>query len=134
MDRWYWRAVYNDGTGVSQLETNPATGLEWSSHHVDLNKLVALVLEPRSDSVNRVILQVNPGETPRRFWRHYVSALGESASKKTCWGLALEKNGTTFYVFLRPDGSTVISTSNDASEFDVPSDPILDAQAKVTPI
>lgn len=122
MNRWYWRAVYNDGTGISQLEKNPATGLEWSSDHVDLTKLTAMVLEPKDGKSPRVIMQIKEGETPRRFWRQYVSATGPSVgNQKTCWCLVLEKAGVTFCNFFRPDGSVVISTDvNNGSEFQVP--------------
>lgn len=112
MDRWYWRAIYNDGTGVSQLETNPSTGMEWSSDHVDMSRLIALVLEPLTPQQNRVILHVQPGELARRFWRHYVTAGGQDIGlKRTCWVLSLEKNGITFYNFFKPDGTIVLSTN-----------------------
>lgn len=133
MHRWYWRAVYNDGTGISQLEINPETGLEYSSLHADMSKLVAIVMEPRDGKSNRVILQVGEGEKPIRFWRQYVFAMGPKAGQgSTCWVLGLEKNGVGVYAFFRPDdGSVVISTDfNGGSEFQVPKDERLEALAR----
>ena len=111
MDRYYWRAVYHDGTGISQLETNPKTGGEWSSNDIDMSKLSAIVMEPRTEEYNKVILQVHSGEKAQRFWRQYVCAMGPGVGQRsTTWCLTLEKNGVTFGAFFRPDGSIVLST------------------------
>lgn len=136
MDRWYWRAAYNDGTSVSQLEINPATGRQWSSEHVDFSKLAAIILEPRDGKSNRVLLQVREGERPKRFWRQYMAASGPATgARSTCWVLCLEKDGHQFCTFFRPDGTIVISTDyNGGSEFNVPVDDRLTELAKVTPV
>lgn len=110
MYRWYWRAVYNDGTGVSQLETNPATGREWSSESVDFAKLTALVLEPISPFQPRVIVQAGPGEIQRRLWRHYVTAIGGGAGQRaTTWGLTIEDGKTKACLWLSKNNTAIFT-------------------------
>jgi hypothetical protein len=121
MHRWFWKAVFNDDSSVRQGEVNPSTGREWSSDDLDLDRLVAIVMEPVQVGQPRVLMQVRSGEKPKRFWRQYLPANGPMAGKRsTCWALALEKDGTTFCVYFRPDGSIVLSTDfQNGSEFQV---------------
>lgn len=122
MDRWYWRAVFKDNSSISQREVNPATGREWSSDDLDLDRLDAIVMEPLQAGQPRVIMQVRAGEKPKRFWRQYLNASGPNAGKRsTCWCLVLEKDGITFCSYFRPDGTIILSTDyQNGSEIEIP--------------
>ena len=118
MDRYIWKAYYNDGSFISQTEINPETGREWSSDHVPKEQLKAVCLEPTDTNARPILLQVKEGESFRRFWRRYFGT-ENGEDRGTCWVLVLEKNGVEVYTFVRPDGSIVISTDSEASEFSI---------------
>ena len=117
MDRWTWRAVYENGKAINQGDINPATNREWSTDHLSYDSLKAIHLIPKDDGQFQVILAVKPGEKFIRFWRRYFSNNGSESS--TCWVIGLERSGVTFYNFLRPDGTFVLSSDPEDSEFDV---------------
>ena len=115
MDRWFWRGYYHDGTIISEGDNNPSTNNEWSSDHLDVSKLKALVLEPKREGLARIILHISPGDKFKRKWRHYLKMPG---GKSTCHILSLQRNGKEFFTFIRPDGSIVISSNYWASDRD----------------
>jgi hypothetical protein len=123
LDRWRWRVIRRGGLlPVTQDDPHPTDPTrEISSDPVLLPRyggdpalVAAVVLEPQQPGEPRVILEVRPGEQPRRFNRRYLDGSGQAVG--TCWVLALEKNGVEFYAFFRPDGTVVLSTDNNASE------------------
>lgn len=132
MNRWVWIAYYDDGTVVRQSEFNEATGKEWSSDHLDPDRLKALTLEPEFSKIGncvqpRIILQFEKGTRFKRFWRTYTTAVvtvNEETNEETVenqvtvtWVVSIEKNGVTFYNFFRPNGEWVVSTNPEGSEY-----------------
>lgn len=116
MDRWYWKGIYHDGSVFTENDVNAVTGRTFSSNHLDATKLKALILEPRRPGINRIVVHVSPGDVPRRKWRQYIASSG---ARGTCHMISVERNNTTFYTFLRPDGKMVISTNSEASECNI---------------
>lgn len=115
MTRWKWIAYFKDGSRICQDEINPDTGRTWSTDHMDSSALKALVLEPQSGA-SRVVVQLREGEKLIRFWRHYKCTTNE---QDTCWVVGIEKNGIKFYNFFNPDGSVVVSSDSEGSEFTI---------------
>lgn len=124
MNRWVWIAYYHDGTTIRQTEFNEVTGKEWSSDHLDPDKLKALTLEPefsdhKGRTQPRVVLEFEKGTRFKRFWRRYttVHAEDDSITEFVTWVISIEKNGVTFYNFFRPNGEWVLSTNPEGSDF-----------------
>lgn len=115
MDRWRWKAIYKDGTTISEKDINPETGRQWSSDHLDQSQLHALVMVPKREGLSQIVMQISPGDTMTRKWRHYKAANG-GGDLGTCHVLSLSKNGTAFYSFFRPNGKIIISFDLNASE------------------
>lgn len=124
MQRYIWKAYYNDGSIKSQLDINPETGRELSSDHLpDQHLIKAIVLEPQFCNVPKVSLQIKSGEQFKRFWVQYID-VGPLA-QRTCWVLQLTVRSHHYadpvdvYTFIRPDGSIVVSTDPEGSEFNI---------------
>lgn len=137
LDRWKWRVIRRDGLlPVSQDDPHPlfperGTSSDFTlmpKHGGEPEKVAAVVLEPARPGEDRVVLEVHPGEQPRRFNRRYFDGSGQAVG--TAWCLGLEAgpefgaahddveilNQTTFWAFFRPDGSVILSTDPEASE------------------
>lgn len=119
MDRWLWRGYYEDSFYIEQNSINTKTGRNWSSDDLDLSRLKSIVLEPQSDRFPRVTFCIQSGEVPKRFWRQYRGVTG---SRSTTWAFSLTVNGVSFYNFYRPDGSIVLTTNPEGSEFGINDD------------
>ena len=126
MNRWVWIAHYHDGTVIRQSEFNEATGREWSSDHLDPDRLKAVTLEPEFADIKgrtqpRIVLEFETGTRFRRLWRRYTSVNVDdnSVTEFATWILQIEKNGVTFYNFFRPNGEWVLSTNPEGSDFTV---------------
>jgi hypothetical protein len=126
MNRWVWIAHYHDGTTIRQTEFNEVTGKEWSSDHLDPDRLKSLTLEPefsdhKGRTQPRVVLEFEKGTRFKRFWRRYatVHAEDDSVTEFVTWVIAIQKDGVTFYNFFRPNGEWVLSTNPEGSDFTV---------------
>lgn len=114
MHRWKWRGIYNDGSSIEQGTINPATNKNWSSDHLDLAKLRAVVYEPLDPGQPKVIYEIRPGEKFKRFWRQYHVVGGASS---TTWSFRLDVDDVSFFSFFRGNGSVVLTTNPEGSEF-----------------
>lgn len=122
MNRWAWRAYYEDGSTISQGDLNPDTGKEWSSDHLPMENLKCLALETMDGQSPRILVQRTMGMRINRFWRRYFNA-SSGDDMGTCWVVELQPYDVpysmSFFAFFRPDGTYVLSTDSEASEFNV---------------
>lgn len=104
LDRWRWRVVRRGAlAAVEQGDPHPVYPDRGTSSDFTLLRdhgdprvppgapetVAAVVLEPSRPGEPRVILEVQPGEQPRRFNRRYIDGSGQPVGTAWCLELAV---------------------------------------------